>query len=71
MNMPFYVPPEQMMRDRADSMRVDEGRCSWSLLAIETKARAEVGREEKSLLRDPKSDSRLGREKEKDNVPKG
>ena len=35
---------------RQNSMRVDEGRNSWNLLAIKMKARTVVGRGEKSLL---------------------
>ena len=47
-------------------MRVDERRIkSLSSLAIKMKARAVVGRGEKSLHSDPGSELRLGREKEK------
>ena len=49
-------------------MGVDEGRCCWNLLAIKKKARTVVGRGEKSLLRDPGSKLRLGKEKEKGKV---
>ena len=43
-------------------MRVDEGRTSWSLPAIKLKARTVVGEREKSLLGDPGSEFRLGKE---------
>ena len=43
-------------------MRVDEGRNGWNLLAIKTKARVVVRRGKKSLLSDPGSELRLGRE---------
>ena len=51
-------------------MRVDEGRKNgWILLAIETKARIVVGRgEEESLLGEPGSELRLGREKDEGKV---
>ena len=45
-------------------MQVDEGRNSWNLRAIKTKARTEVGRGEESLLSDPGSELRLSREGE-------
>ena len=45
-------------------MRVDEGRASWNLPAINVKAHT-VGRGEKSLLGDPGSDLHLGREKDR------
>ena len=45
-------------------MRVDEGR-KGEFLVIKTKAHTVVGRGEKSLLSDPGSQLRLGREKEK------
>ena len=48
------------------SMRVDEGKNSWSLVAIKTKARTVVGRGKKSLLSDPGFAQRLGKGKEKD-----
>ena len=35
---------------RRNSMRVDEGRKRWSLLAIKMKARTVVGRGQKSLI---------------------
>ena len=47
------------------SVRVDEGRKGWSLLAIPMKARTLVGRGEKGLLSDPGSELRLGTEKER------
>ena len=47
-------------------MRVDEGRNSWSLLAIKMKARTVVRRREHSLLGDPGFELGLGREKEKE-----
>ena len=50
---------------RRNSMRVDEGRKGWSLLAIKMKARTIVGRGEKSLLGGPGSELHLEREKEK------
>ena len=50
-------------------MRFDEGRKGWSLRAIETNARTEVGKgkKKKTLLSDPGSELRLliAREKEK------
>ena len=46
-------------------MRVDEGRKGWSLQATKKKARAVVGRGEKSLLSDPGSELPLGKEKDK------
>ena len=49
-------------------MRVDEGRNSWSLLAIKTKARAVVGRGEKSLLGVIGSALRLREEEEEINA---
>ena len=39
-----------------------------SLLAMKMEARTEVGRGEKSLIRDPGSESRLGGEKENEKV---
>ena len=48
------------------SMRVDEARHRWRLLAIKPNARTVVGRAEKSLLSAPESKLRLGREKEKE-----
>ena len=51
--------------DRRDSMRLDEGRNSSSLLAMKMKSRTVVGRGEKSCYRDPGSELRLGRETEK------
>ena len=50
-------------------MRVDEGRNSWHPLAIELEARTVVGRG-KSLLSDPGSKLRLGREKDKGKMRK-
>ena len=50
-------------------MRVDEGLKGRSLVAIKTKARAVVGRGEKTLLSsDPGPELRLGRVKEKEKV---
>ena len=46
-------------------MRVAEGRNIWNLPAINTKARTVVETGEKSLLSDPGSELRLGREKDK------
>ena len=48
-----------------NSVRIDEGRTGWSLIAIKIKARTVVGRGKESLLGDPGSESHLGREKEK------
>ena len=47
------------------SVRVDEGRHSWNIVAtkIKAKSRTVVGRGENSLPSDPGSESRLGREK--------
>ena len=47
-------------------MRVDGGRKGWSLLATKMKPRTVMGRGEKSLLSDPGSELRLGRETEKE-----
>ena len=49
-----------------NSTRDDEGRKCRTLLALNVKARTVVGRGGKSLLSDPGSESRLGREKEKE-----
>ena len=49
-------------------MRVDEGRNGWNLPAVKTKARAVVGRAKQSLLSDPGSELRLGREKKRGKV---
>ena len=49
-------------------MRVGEIRNSWKFSAINTTARTVVGRGEESLLSDPGSELRLGREKEKGQV---
>ena len=46
-------------------MRLDERRNSCVLLVINTKACTVVGTEEKSQLSDPRSELRLGTEKEK------
>ena len=46
-------------------MRVDEGRNSWNIVAIKTKACTVVGRGGESLFSDPGYELRLGREKEK------
>ena len=51
---------------RRNLMRVDEGRNSWSLLAMTTKPRAVVGRGGKSLVSGPRSGLPLGRGKEKE-----
>ena len=48
-----------------NSTRVDEGRECSSPFAIKMKARTVVGREGESLLSDPESEFRLGKEKEK------
>ena len=45
-------------------MRVDEGRYSWNLPTTQMEARTVVGMGKKSLLNDPGSELRLGREKE-------
>ena len=51
-----------------NSMRADEGRKVWSLLAINSKAPTVVGKGEKSLVSDPGSELQLGKEIEKKRV---
>ena len=61
--------PRSMYVGRRNSMQVDEGRKGWSILAIKTKTRAEVGNGEKNepRLSDPVSEwqQREGRKKKK------
>ena len=47
-------------------MRVDEGRKCCTLLAIKTKARVVAGKVERSLVNDPGSELRLGKENKKE-----
>ena len=52
-NQPLRAPNSV---GRRNSVRVDEGRNSWSLVAIKMKARAGMGRGENNLLSDPRSE---------------
>ena len=61
LTQPIAIEPN--MSQRTIRCGVDEGRNSWNLPAITLKARTAVGRGEKSLLSDPGSELRLGREK--------
>ena len=65
-----YISKEQLLRaltcvGRNTSTQVDEGKKGWNLLATKMNARAVVMKGGKSLLSDPGSELRLGREKEK------
>ena len=63
--------PSDSSLGRRNSMRVDEGRKGWSLLAINMKARtAAVDRGEKSLPSDPGSELHLGSFKDEKNEQK-
>ena len=61
-----YYTSSFKTHQRRYSMRVDEARKGWNLLAIKTKACTVVRRGKKRLLSDPRSELRLGKEKKKE-----